>query len=123
LLFPKVCRPPGGHLPHFQTDGASVAVLGLLDQENHEKRDNRRSRIDGELPRVGITANGPQDQPDHDGPEGDLECLRTASPVGNRLGGQEKNGWFAARASRSKVDAFRCSQTLHENEDVVSSLQ
>ncbi|MGZ3395773.1 MAG: hypothetical protein ACXWPK_17115, partial [Isosphaeraceae bacterium] len=60
---------------------------------------------------------------DHDGPEGDLECLRTASPVGNRLGGQEKNGWFAARASRSRVDAFRCSQTLHENEDVVSSLQ
>jgi len=28
----------------------------------YDKHDNRRSRIDGELPRVGITANGPQDQ-------------------------------------------------------------
>ena len=77
-------------LVQLQMNGAGVAVLGLLDQENHQERDDRRSRIDGELPRVGIAANGPHDQPDHNDREGCLECPLTAGPDGDCLRRQGK---------------------------------
>jgi len=63
------------HIPHvadpnefdqLDLDRGIVAVLRVLNYKNHEKRHNRRSRIDNELPRIGKPKDRPGDCPDHD---------------------------------------------------------
>ncbi len=38
----------------LQVHGFGVAVLGVLDQEHHQKCDDRRAGINDQLPRVGV---------------------------------------------------------------------
>jgi hypothetical protein len=42
-------------LVEFEMKGASVAALGALDQEDHQKGNYGCSRVDHELPRIGPT--------------------------------------------------------------------
>src|SRR5215469_12547402 len=35
-----------------------ISILGLLDQEHHEERDDRRRGVDDELPRVRVAVDG-----------------------------------------------------------------
>ena len=44
-------------------DRGAVAVLGILDQEHHQKRYNRGARIDDKLPGVGIAEQRPWNSP------------------------------------------------------------
>src|SRR5215831_17167756 len=46
--------------------GLGVAVLGILDEKDHEKRDNRRARIDYELPCIAKMEKWACGSPDHD---------------------------------------------------------
>src|SRR6478609_1705332 len=45
-------------------NGGAVAVLGILDQEHHQEGDDRRSRIDDELPCIRILKQRTRDRPD-----------------------------------------------------------
>ena len=53
-------------LIELQIDGFAIAVLGVLDDEDHEERDDRRSGVDDELPRVGVAVAGPERRPRDD---------------------------------------------------------
>jgi hypothetical protein len=47
----------------FQVNGAGVPVLRVLNQKHYEKSDDGRSRIDNELPRVGVVEVRPGYKP------------------------------------------------------------
>jgi len=58
-------------LVQLQLDGLCVAVLGILDEEDHQKRDDGRPRIDDQLPGVREMENRPGDSPDDDDAHGE----------------------------------------------------
>src|SRR6185437_15099657 len=54
-------------LVEFQLQGQRVAVLRRLDQKDHQKRHDRRARVDNELPGIAEAEQGTRDSPDkHD---------------------------------------------------------
>src|SRR5437667_8281681 len=53
-------------LIQFQMDRLGIAVLGVLDQEHHEKGDDRCRRINNELPRIGEMKGGTGEDPHED---------------------------------------------------------
>src|SRR5579862_7206345 len=59
-----------------------VPVLCVLDQEDHQKRDDRRSGVDDELPGVREAEVGPEARPDDDHPYRNDERPRRAEAVG-----------------------------------------
>ena len=50
-------------LVELHLDCLGVAVLGVLDQEHHQERHDRRARVDHELPRVAVTEDRAGDRP------------------------------------------------------------
>lgn len=50
-------------LIQFQMDRFGIAVLGILDQEHHEKGDDRGGRINNELPGIGEMKGGTGEDP------------------------------------------------------------
>jgi len=65
-------------LVELEVDGARVAVLGVLDEEDHEEGENGGRRIDNELPGRGEPEQGAAQCPDDDKGEGDAESPRRA---------------------------------------------
>src|SRR5665213_2012012 len=62
-----VCRADSDQLIEFDLNRGAVPVLRVLDQKNHQKRDNGRARVDHKLPRIGILKQRPRDSPyNHD---------------------------------------------------------
>ena len=59
-------------------NGGAVAVLGILDQKYHQEGDDRRPRIDDELPGIRILKQGSRDRPDEDDASRNHECRRPA---------------------------------------------
>jgi hypothetical protein len=57
-------------LVQLQMDRQRVLVLRTLDEEHHQERDNGCSRIDHELPCVGVTESRPQRGPYDDDTDG-----------------------------------------------------
>ncbi len=55
-----------------------VAVLGVLDQEHHQKSDDGRGGIDDELPRIGKMKSGAGEQPNGNYQDGPGESPRAA---------------------------------------------
>jgi len=55
----------GDELIQFQLHGLVFLVLRALNQKHHQKCDDRRARIDYELPRIGKIEERPHGQP-HD---------------------------------------------------------
>ena len=45
-------------LVQLQMNGSGIAVLGILDQEDHQKGDNRCASIDDQLPGIGVVEDG-----------------------------------------------------------------
>ena len=55
-------------LIQLQVHGFGVAILRVLDQEHHQKGDDRRAGVDDQLPLVGVAEDGTRYGPDrHDG--------------------------------------------------------
>jgi hypothetical protein len=61
-------------LVELELDRSAFAILGVLDEENHEEGDDRRGCVDDELPRVTECENRPTDDPDEDDEPRDSEC-------------------------------------------------
>ncbi len=61
-------------LVQFQMNGSGIAVLGILDQEDHQECDDRGAGIDDQLPGVGVMENGTGKGPDDDDPDRGNEC-------------------------------------------------
>ena len=76
-------------LVKFRMERAIVAVLGILDQENHEKRHDRRRSVDHELPGIGEAEQGPGARPH------------------NHAGGAYDEREWTARRSRYRICELR----------------
>jgi hypothetical protein len=64
LFFQAHQRIPGGlvdpdQFVELELERLCVAILGVLDNEDHKKRHDRRARIDDELPGIGPVKEGP----------------------------------------------------------------
>src|SRR5262249_5064413 len=76
--------PPGGDdFVQLEVDGARVLVLGALDQEGHQERDDGRAGVDDELPCIREVEERSGEPPRDDNGEGDGEGPRSADPVGD----------------------------------------
>jgi len=64
----------------------TITILGALDQEYHEKRNDSGSGIDHELPGIAEMKNGAGDRPDNDDAEGKREGPLLASSTGDGTG-------------------------------------
>lgn len=60
-----------------------IAILGVLDQEHHQERDDRRGGVDDELPAVRVTDDGPECGPDDHERKGEKKCRCRADGVGH----------------------------------------
>lgn len=102
VLLPQFPKLPGAHLVQgqcgvlcflgrsnqlidFQMQNVVVPVLGVLDQEDHQERDDRRRCIDDQLPRIVEMKIRARHCPHNDEANSGEERLRTASPVGESL--------------------------------------
>ena len=63
-----------------------IAVLGVLDEEDHEEGNDGGRGIDHQLPGIVEVEERPADRPCQDQSEGDDEGRRPAAPVGQALG-------------------------------------
>src|SRR6185369_1101453 len=62
-------------------DRRSVAVLRVLDEEDHQERDDGRAGVDDQLPGVRIVEQRPGHEPDDDDQEGEDERQGLARPL------------------------------------------
>src|ERR1700732_4522486 len=71
--------------------GDSVAVLGILEQEDHEERHDGGTRVDHELPAIAEMEDRAGGGPDHYDPDRDSEGSgmpsRTRGPLGEAIEG------------------------------------
>src|SRR5581483_10588073 len=70
----------------LQVNCPCVAVLGVLDQEHHQERHDRRAGIDDQLPCVGVMVMRPEQRPDDYRGASDKECDRRADGAGGAVG-------------------------------------
>jgi hypothetical protein len=68
-------------LVELQLQGASIAALGILDDEDHQERHDRRAGIDDELPRIGPAEERAGHCPQDDYQERQRECGRPTNLV------------------------------------------
>jgi hypothetical protein len=57
----------------LEMNSFSVAILGVLDQKHHEECNNRRARIDYQLPSIGEMKERARQSPDNDEADGNEE--------------------------------------------------
>ena len=62
----------------FEVKSFGVAVLGVLNNENHQKGDDGRAGVDDELPGIGEVEHRTEHGPDHDGGERQQKGCRRA---------------------------------------------
>src|SRR5580698_9529258 len=55
----------------LQMNGSCITILRILDEEYHEKRDNRGAGIDDQLPGIRVMKEWSADTPHHDDPDRD----------------------------------------------------
>ena len=80
-------------LIEFDLQRLGIPVLRVLDQKNHKKGDDGRTRIDDELPGVAETEHRSGRGPDDDHHTGDKERLR---PAGFRRNPSRETGKYAS---------------------------
>src|SRR6476661_6258805 len=54
-------------LVKFDLDRSTVSILGILNEENHQKGHDGGARVNNQLPGVRIIEDRARDRPDHDG--------------------------------------------------------
>jgi len=69
-------------LIEFQMDRLGIAILSVLDEENHQERDDGCAGVDNKLPRVREMKGGARDRPYHDDEEGDDKSPSAAENLG-----------------------------------------
>src|SRR2546423_3004115 len=74
-------------LVELEVYGLRVAVLRVLDEEDHQERDYRRARVYDELPRIRVAERGAGHGPDDDDQHREDESPGRADNVGS--GGRE----------------------------------
>jgi hypothetical protein len=86
----------------LQLHGGAVSVLGVLDEEDHEKGDDGRPGVDDELPSVAVVEERAADRPDHDNTESQQERRTSAREMGclGREIAKEGRSAFVARTKR-----------------------
>jgi hypothetical protein len=57
-------------LVQLDLDRGRVAVLGILDEKDHQEGNNSRACVDDELPGIGKLKQRPADRPGKDGSQG-----------------------------------------------------
>ena len=67
-------------LGEFELDGQSIPVLGVLDEEDHQKGDDGRAGIDHELPSVAEVEKRAGNDLDDDNGDRQEKCDGIASP-------------------------------------------
>ena len=72
-------------LVQLDLDRRAVAILRVLDDEDHEERHDRRGGVDDELPRVAEPEHGPADHPEEDDENGSGERDRVTRKTGHAL--------------------------------------
>jgi hypothetical protein len=77
IIVGVTCR--SDQLIELEVNRVGVAVLGALDQEHHQERDDRRPRVDDELPSVGESEDRAGECPDCDHGQRDQERTRRAN--------------------------------------------
>src|SRR5450631_3656766 len=63
-----VRRAYSNEFVEFYLNGRAIAVLRILDQEDHQERDDRSAGVDHQLPCIGIMKYGTGDRPGDDEP-------------------------------------------------------
>src|SRR5262245_15080120 len=63
-------------LVELEVHRLAVPVLRVLDEEDHEKGDDRRPRVDGQLPAIAEVEERPRHSPDGDQNKGEPESGR-----------------------------------------------
>jgi len=66
----------------FDLNGGIVAILRILDEKHHKESNDRSSRIDHQLPRIGILKDGATCCPNYNDEHRSYESTR--SPGGGR---------------------------------------
>src|SRR5438045_1615072 len=92
-LVPRLAVHPD-QLVELQLDRLGVAPLRVLDHEDHDKRDDRRGRVDDQLPAVRPAVEGTRSKPQPDEDDGRKSRARSrhlllapARKAGKRPGG------------------------------------
>ncbi len=114
-----VARPVDGgdDFVELQLHGAGLLVLGPLDEKHHEEGDDRGTRVDDELPGVGVSERGTRQDPDSDRAASCGEGGRAAGPIrGRRREPLEQGNFFgfsiASIDCRSNSRSRTCSMAL-----------
>jgi hypothetical protein len=80
-----------------------IAILSVLNNEHHQKRDDHRSCIDNQLPGVGVMENGACDSP-HD----DNECCKQKRNRPPRLMGDSSRDVAESALSPKSEHSHHC---------------
>ena len=62
----------------FDLQGFRIAVLRILDQENHQEGNDRGACVDHQLPGVTKVKNGTGNRPEQNNAQGDHKCAGSA---------------------------------------------
>ena len=83
-----IVGPLGGtnQLVQFDLDRLGIAVLGVLDQKNHQKRDDGGACVDDQLPGVAEAKQRPGEDPDGDHTNRQGEHPGATAKMGCRFG-------------------------------------
>ena len=69
----------------FQLNRHCIPILGVLNQEYHQKGDDRSAGIDNQLPCVAVAEQRSCRGPDDDHGDSKQECYRMSCPCGDRM--------------------------------------
>ena len=72
-------------LGKLKLESHRVAILCVLNEKHHEKRNDGRAGVDDELPSVAVVKQGPSDRPNQYRQCGNEECHRCAGRVCGRM--------------------------------------
>ena len=81
-------QPFSNQLVELEVQRRAIAVLRVLDKKHHQERDDRRARIDDQLPGVRILKNRPGRRPGNDEDACEGEGGRAAALPGCPLCGR-----------------------------------
>lgn len=102
----RLLRP--NELIEFDVNGFRIAILRILDQEDHQKGHDGRSCVDNELPCVAEAEHRAGKRPQHERGERDHERGRSAGRPGDPLceSGEKRRGfvWLHSRSLGLQMD-------------------
>jgi len=114
MLNPDKCILSGADSHEFielDLDSGAIAILRVLNQENHEKGNNGGPGIDDELPSIRVTKYRPCDRPDNDHANRQHERESSACRPRGGIGRIGKNMIGALNARMLHFKIITCAST------------